>query len=186
MKQISLLIIGIVLLIILPAAYFCFSKIQDREATKKSAVNATLIFFVIVVITLTAAGNFYTYFINSEEGIVAERYVTAMVRDAKTGDLEHFNKQTKMITHEIDNLAEVFSMVQSADLTGHEPLMVSESRRTDADGVRSLYLWVKDTDMCFDIGFLKQKKFYDVYSVEVVPEAQLEMILAGERFLPLD
>ena len=186
MKQISFLIIGIVLLVILPAAYFCFAKILDREADKKSAINAAVIFFIVAAVTLIGAGNLYTYFINSEEGIVAERYVTAMLNNAENGDIDRFNKQTKMITHEIENRDDVFSAIQTRDLNDNQKLMISESRRTDDKGVRSLYIWLKDSDVCFDIGFLKQKKFYDVYSVALVSDAQLETILAGERFLPLN
>jgi len=184
MKLILLFIIGIAFLIILPTAYFCFSKLLDKKSSNKSAVRAAVLFFIIFMATVVAAGNMYTYFLNSEEGIVAERYVNQLLKQAENGDIETLISNTQMISHDIEDLDKVFATVQSLEFSKTQGMMISEDRRTD-DDIEYLMIWLNETDIAFDIGLLQQKNFWDVYSIEVIDGEQLDKVLAAERFLPI-
>ena len=113
MKLILLFTIGIAFLILLPTAYFCFSKLLDLSASKKSAVNAAILLIIVFIVTIVGTGNLYTYAINGEEAVVAQRYANRLIRNAGNGDIETLKSDTDMISYEMDNLEDVFNEIKA-------------------------------------------------------------------------
>lgn len=183
MRLITLFIIGIAFLIILPAAYFCFSKLLDQTSENRSAGRAAFLFFLVFAVTVTGAGNMYTYFINSEEGIVAQRYVNCLIKNAESGDIDTLEAETGMISYEMEELKTVFESVKAFEVTYPQAMRISESRRYDDAGVKHLYLWLNEAGIVFDVGLKQQKRFWDVCSIALVSAKSQESILSAERFL---
>jgi|GEM_PF-1533491 len=185
MKLISLIIIAIGLLIVIPTAYFCFTKILDRNTQRRTAVLAGVIFVVVAVLVVFVGGNAYTFFINSEEGIVAERYTRSLIENTIDGDIETHKRNTEAISYELERLDWVYSSTENFDFEEMPRLKISESRWTDEEGATYLYILLDEEGICYDIALKKQGYFWDVYSINIVENSKLGLLLGSERFLPL-
>ena len=158
---------------------------MDKNSSKKTGAIATLIFLIVTTLVLFVSANSYTFFINSEEGIVAQRYVESLVVGTNEDDLDTHIDRTELISYDIENLTWVFDSAMRSEIKENPSMRISENRFTDEEGITFLYIYLDEYEFCYDIGLKKQGYFWDVYSINIVDDSKLGYVLSADRFLPL-
>jgi len=185
MKSITASLITIALLILLPIAYFLVAKIGKSDKDKPASPLGIVVFLFAFLVVTVLGLNLRTMLINHDARVVAQRYVTSLLKNTIHGDETRFLNDVNSIAYPMENTETIFNVAKSFDYAKVPGLMISKSAPKDSEGNVYLYVLTQDTKICLDVELKPSGPFYDVYAVKVLTQDERDDIVNKETFSPI-